>query len=285
MRGLPHPQGVRPHANPESTNKNKLQPFFVEKKLSSGKSSWVLNSFVYIMYRIFRNSLFPRIGDKDKVHAYLVDMLLLCEGARNSQTLPLDVSHIMWCELQFAIFNRKVPIYGSYLFQLIFATWEKLYPQDDFDAPDWIRHDSIRLRVKTQWANTTSRVEVAAAMDLDAGEDEEEPADEVSSEDYTPPTSEPSWAKRLKNKMKTLFYMQAKGQYRTHVASKESRCRDKKIMSLFGEDVSGGSEDRITPEAEWMVKKGYKWPDSEEDVEETIPAAESDEDRASDYSA
>ena len=56
-------------------------------------------------------------------------------------------------------------------------------------------------------------------------------------------------------------------------------------MSLFGEDVSGGSEDRITPEAEWMAKQGFKWTDSEEDVEETIPAVESDEDRASDYSA
>ena len=56
-------------------------------------------------------------------------------------------------------------------------------------------------------------------------------------------------------------------------------------MSLFGEDVSGGSEDRITPEAEWMVKQGFKWSGSEEDVEETIPVAESDEDLASDYSA
>ena len=66
------------------SNKNKIQPFYVEKKLSSGKSSWVLNSFLDIMYRIFRNSLFPRIGDKDKVQAYLVDMLLLCEEARTS---------------------------------------------------------------------------------------------------------------------------------------------------------------------------------------------------------
>ena len=56
-------------------------------------------------------------------------------------------------------------------------------------------------------------------------------------------------------------------------------------MRLFREDVSGGSEDRVTPGAEWMAKQGFKWNDSEEDVEETIPAAESDEDRASDYSA
>ena len=48
-------------------------------------------------------------------------------------------------------------------------------------------------------------------MDVDADEDEEELADEDSSEGYIPPTSEPSWAKRLKNKMKALFCMQAKG--------------------------------------------------------------------------
>ena len=84
----------------------------------------------------------------------------------------------------------------------------------------------------------------------------------------------PSWAKKLKDKMKTLFCMQAKGQYRTHVASKESRRRDNKIMHLYGEAVSDGSEERITPEAEWMEKQGYRWTDSEEDVEETIPATE-----------
>ena len=38
--------------------------------------------------------------------------------------------------------------------------------------------------------------------------------------------------------------------------------------------MSGGSEERITPEAEWMEKQGYRWTDSEEDVEETIPADE-----------
>ena len=52
--------------------------------LPNGKSTWVLNSFLDIMHRIFRNTLFPRIGDKDKVHAYLVDMMIMCEEARVS---------------------------------------------------------------------------------------------------------------------------------------------------------------------------------------------------------
>ena len=205
--------------------------YYVAKLLPSGKKAWALNSFLDIMHRIFRNSLFPRIGDKDKVHAYLVDMLLLCEEARNSQTQPLDVSHIMWCELWFAVFNRKVPIYGPYLFLLISRTWEKMFPGEEFLAPDWIRHDPICLRVKPQWANTTTRVEASAAR---AAVDEEDAGAEDVAEgraarpSQSPPM--PSWAKKLKDKMKTLFCMQAKGQYRTHVASKESRRRDNKIL-------------------------------------------------------
>ena len=75
--------------------------------------------------------------------------------------------------------------------------------------------------------------------------------------------------------MKTLFCMQAKGQYRPHVATKESRHRDKRMLKTFGEIVESGSEKNITPEADWMTKKGYQWTES---GEEPIPAAESDED-------
>ena len=44
--GLNVPVGVRPHGNPESANKNKLQPFLVEKTLPNKKKAWVLNSFL-----------------------------------------------------------------------------------------------------------------------------------------------------------------------------------------------------------------------------------------------
>ena len=62
----------------------------------------------------------------------------------------------------------------------------------------------------------------------------------------------------------------------SHVAQKESRRRDKRILRTFGEEISSGSEKHITPEAEWMAKQGYQWTESEE---EPIPAAESDEER------
>ena len=87
-------------------------------------------------------------------------------------------------------------------------------------------------------------------MDVDEDAIEEEDADDDSSAGYSPSSSEPSWAKKLKNKMKAPFCMQAKGQYRTHVASKESRRRDKRILRTFGEEISSGSEKHITPEVE-----------------------------------
>ena len=81
----------------------------------------------------------------------------------------------MWRELKFAVFKRKVPIYGPYLFLLISKTWEKLYPNDEFVAPSWIRHEPIKLRIKSQWANTTTSAEAEASnMDVDEDEIEEE---------------------------------------------------------------------------------------------------------------
>ena len=114
----------------------------------------------------------------------------------------------MWCELRFAVYTRKVPIYGPYLFLLISTTWEKMYLGDEFLAPDWIRHESISLRVKPNWANTTTCAEACAARRV-VGE-EEAGAEDVAEDRAarsSPPSSEPSWDKKLKDKMKTLFCM------------------------------------------------------------------------------
>ena len=87
-------------------------------------------------------------------------------------------------------------------------TWEKLYPNVEFEASVWTHHEPIKLCVKPKWANTTTRTEASAAqMDVDEDEIEEEEADEDSSAGYAPPSTEPSWAKKMKNKKKALFCM------------------------------------------------------------------------------
>ena len=110
--------------------------------------------------------------------------------------------------------------------------------------------------------------------------DEEEIEEEEAAEDrsaFTTSSAEPSWAKKLTIKMKRLFCTQVQSQYKAHVAQKEGRRRDNRILRACGEDVASGSERHITPEAAWMAKQGYKWTDSEE---EYIPAAESDDEES-----
>ena len=50
---------------------------------------------------------------------------------------------------------------------------------------------------------------------------------------------------------------------------KQSRQRDKKIMKIFGEEPSEGSEEIITPKVEWIAKHGYTWSESEEEQQES----------------
>ena len=119
-------------------------------------------------------------------------MLLLCEKVHRHATQPLDISHIMWNELRFVVYNHKVPIYGPYLHLLISKTWDKMFSEEDFSAPNWIRHEPIKLRQKNKWANTTTRGEAEAArMNVDEDEVEEEEAEDRSV-GYATPSTEPS---------------------------------------------------------------------------------------------
>ena len=74
--------------------------------------------------------------------------------------------------------------------------------------------------------------------------------DEAVPESRMPSSVEPTWGKKLTDRMKTLFCMQAKGQYKTHVAQKESRQRDKLITRKPDVHIPSGSEREIIPEAE-----------------------------------
>src|SRR4051812_18545967 len=65
----------------------------------------VLTPFLDIMHMIFSTSLFPRVGNLDLVHNYLVNMLLLCMEYRGI-TRTLIVCHIMWEQLYLAVMER-----------------------------------------------------------------------------------------------------------------------------------------------------------------------------------
>ena len=74
--------------------------------------------------------------------------------------------------------------------------------------------------------------------------------------------------------MKKLFCIEAKGQYRAHVAEKAARTRHKTMMRALGQEITSGSEERVTDEEEW-ISQHCKWSDSE--VEHHDAAAEESE--------
>ena len=108
--------------------------------------------------------------------------------------------------------------------------------------------------------------------DVEAEDDEDE------GPDYEPSGVEPSWAKKLKLKMKKLFCMETHEQYMAHMSEKNSRSCHKALMRQLGVEVASGSEDKITNEEEW-ISQSCPWTDSETDQ----PAAATGDGGASDH--
>ena len=52
---------------------------------------------------------------------------------------------MMWYELTVAMYDRKVPIYGSYLFKLISTTWEAQVPDERLEADKLATHDVMKI--------------------------------------------------------------------------------------------------------------------------------------------
>ena len=106
------------------------------------KETYELPAFLDILHRVFRETLFPRIGNLDMVHSYLVDMLLFCQRKKEQNTgESLDISHVMWSELLSAISERKCPIYGPFIMLLIEKAWDRVYPKVMLETGELVSHD------------------------------------------------------------------------------------------------------------------------------------------------
>ena len=62
-------------------------------------------------------------------------------------------------------------------------------------------HDVVQLRQKERWGTAAPSL---PERDTVGSHDDDE-------QDYEPPSEEPSWAKKLKQKMKKLFRMESHG--------------------------------------------------------------------------
>ena len=166
----------------------------------------------------------------------------------------------MWSELLSAVSERKCPIYGPFIMRLIERAWAQIYPRVKLETRDLVSHEIKHLRKKDNWGTPAPKPgspSAAAAMETEGGA-----ATDDHEEDFGPSSAEPSWAKKLKHKMKKLFCMESHGQYMTHVAEKHARMGHKELMRQLGATVASGSEGQITEEEEW-IHQHCPWTDSD----------------------
>ena len=270
--GLEKPLGLRPHHEGGPANKDNLLPHMTIRG-----SKKELKPFFDIMHRIFRHTLFPRVGNLDMVHGHLVDMLCLCHSEKGTGAV-LDVSHVMWKELVNAAYGDHVPIYAPFIFRLIVTTWTATFPEEQLETGPLISHETINLRQKELWAPTRHAPSVPLASEED-----------VEDTDYVPDPEHSSgwsgWAAKLKNKVKKLFCLQTDVQhkmYLAHVDAKKARQQRKAIMRKLDIPVESGSENVITPEDNW-ISSHTRWTDSDDsNTGASAPAPEHAEEESED---
>ena len=98
------------------------------------------------------------------------------------------------------------------------------------ETGDLVSHEIKHLRKKDNWTTphtggpsataATGGPSADAAAAAAAMGTEGEAATDDHEENFGPSSAEPSWAQKLKRKMKKLFCMESHGQYMTHVAEK-----------------------------------------------------------------
>ena len=165
--GIDNSLGLRPHRNPSPSPKDKLLRYMHIRKTGKGETKELI-PFLDIMHRILRNTLFPRVGNFDMVHGYLVDMLVMCQKEKGKSCV-LDVSHVMWSELRSAAYGRKVPIYVPMIFKLIVDTWHMLFPEERLETGPLVSHDITKLQQKEHWGSVPE-VEIPG---VESGESDE----------------------------------------------------------------------------------------------------------------
>ena len=84
------------------------------------------------MHRIFRETLYPRVGNWDQVHGYFIDLLILCYQKRGSGE-KLDVMNVLFEELWLSIIEQRAPGYAPYIMKLIVGKWAYLHNSQRLD--------------------------------------------------------------------------------------------------------------------------------------------------------
>ncbi|KAK1603511.1 hypothetical protein QYE76_037586, partial [Lolium multiflorum] len=230
--------GWRCHDSSFSQPREVLEPLYIKGWGIPGKSADLLPTWD-IMLRVYRETIGPKGGNLDELHLYEVD-LMANSFAKRGTGEKLDVMDYIYNEMWSCVMEKKLPSYAPYIMKLIEDTW--------VDSCQTSLIHSIPLNV------TMHDVKVLRTKRHNS------PIEDVPPMDEKPP----SWASKLARRMRQIFCLTAAvnhRQYQQHAEAKKSRVRQKSIMRALAVEVSPpGSEENITPEAEWISQHGLPLP-------------------------
>ncbi|KAK1629876.1 hypothetical protein QYE76_004191 [Lolium multiflorum] len=230
--------GWRCHDSSFSQPREVLEPLYIKGWGIPGKSADLLPTWD-IMLRVYRETIGPKGGNLDELHLYEVD-LMANSFAKRGTGEKIDVMDYIYNEMWSCVMEKKLPAYAPYIMKLIEDTW--------VDTCQTSLIHSIPLNV------TMHDVKVLRTKRHNT------PIEDVPPKDEKPP----SWASKLARRMRQIFCLTAAvnhRQYQQHAEAKKSRVRQKSIMRALAVEVSPpGSEENITPEAEWISQHGLPLP-------------------------
>ncbi|KAK1630029.1 hypothetical protein QYE76_004344 [Lolium multiflorum] len=230
--------GWRCHDSSFAQTREVLEPLYIKGWGIPGKSADLLPTWD-IMLRVYRETIGPKGGNLDELHLYEVD-LMANSFAKRGTGERLDVMDYIYHEMWSCVMEKKLPAFAPYIMKLIEDTWVDSYEST-------LIH-SIPLSI------TSHEVKVLRTKRHNS------PIEDVTPMDEKPP----SWASKLARRMRQIFCLTSAvnhRQYQQHAEAKKSRVRQKSIMRALAVDVSPpGSEESITPEAEWVSQHGMPLP-------------------------
>ncbi|KAK1628842.1 hypothetical protein QYE76_003157 [Lolium multiflorum] len=230
--------GWRCHDSSFSQPREVLEPLYIKGWGIPGKSADLLPTWD-IMLRVYRETIGPKGGNLDELHLYEVD-LMANSFAKMGTGEKLDVMDYIYNEMWSCVMEKKLPSFAPYIMKLIEDTW--------VDSCQTSLIHSIPLNI------TMHDVKVLRTKRHNS------PIEDVPPMDEKPP----SWASKLARRMRQIFCLTAAvnhRQYQQHAEAKKSRVRQKSIMRALAVEVSPpGSEENITPEAEWVSQHGVPLP-------------------------
>ncbi|KAK1668977.1 hypothetical protein QYE76_057136 [Lolium multiflorum] len=207
--------------------------------MKEGKLAAVLQTSALGGPRVYRETIGPKGGNLDELHLYEVD-LMANSFAKKGTGEKLDVMDSIYHEMWSCVMEKKLPAYAPYIMKLIEDTWV----------------DTCQARLVQSIPLTVTSHEVKSLR----AKRHNSPLEDVNPMDEKPP----SWASKLARRMRQIFCLTSAvnhRQYQQHVEAKKSRVRQKSIMRALEVEVSPpGSEEDVTPEAEWVSRYGVPLP-------------------------